>query len=58
MESKGGKTHFITVNGKEKKARKDFLWSGAVATKTRASACHAPFAVALALFSRAVKPLL
>lgn len=35
MESKGGKTHFITVNGKEKKARKDFLWSGAVATKDR-----------------------
>lgn len=25
VESKGGKTHFITVNGKEKKARKDFL---------------------------------
>lgn len=55
---KGEKTHFISVNGRETKAEKDFLWSGAGVTKTRVSSCHAPFAFALGLFSGAVKPLL
>lgn len=58
VESKEGKTHFISVNGRETKAEEDFLWSEAGATKPRVSPCHAPFANAPGPFSGAVKPLL
>ena len=55
---KGGKTHFISVNGRETKAEEDFLWSGAGATKPGVLPCHAPFADAPGPFSGAQKPLL
>jgi hypothetical protein len=54
-ESKGGETHFISVNGRETQAEKDFHWCDKDWGFLRG---HATFALILGLLSEAEKPLL